>query len=293
MFTNFNDTKWHAYTSSTETMRTWAVHISRYEDIPDEFQTAFLEPTEPFPYTLFLPKDKHSNLKTGASRLICLYKDRFAMFTVQRDGIKAVSSLFVNVIYLERGKVLLNSWLTVKTLSGTVSFQFNTTNNHLFQPIIDHIRQGMVQHLPSEGDGVPNLSAFDYLDKINFKYMNYGRSNIRDGDKVINVTYQPEQDIQSVNFFGKTLYRRYKTSHLTILTTEELILINEYQPIRNNFDPTNGGVFTYIPRCSIENISFISEQESALSAINIGLPESEKLIVEYAVDIDRLKLEMG
>jgi len=208
MTTNFNDTKWHTYTSSTETMRTWAKQIESYGDVPDEFQSAFTESTEPFLYTIFLPENRQSKHKEG-SKLICLYEDRFALFTFEQGELQTISSTFADVIYLERGKVLLNSWLTIKTLSGTASLPFNTTNNHLFQPIIDSIREGMVQHTANEGDDVPDLPAFDYLDKINFKYMNYGRGSVRDGDKVIDVTYQPEQGIQAIHFFGKTVYRRF------------------------------------------------------------------------------------
>ncbi len=293
MSKNFNETKWHAYTSSTETMRTWATRIDCYEDVPDEFKSAFPESIEPFPYTLFLPKDTNSKSRQETSKLICLHDGRFTLFTSQQDKLRTISSPFADVIYLERGKVLLNSWLMISTLSETAVLQFNTTNNHLFQPIIDQIRRGMVQQAANEGDGIPDLSAFDYLDKINFKYMNYGRSSIRDGDDVIDVTYQPEQDIQAINFFGKTVYRRYKTGHLTILTAQELILIREHQPVRNNFDPTNGGVFIYIPRCKIEGISFISEQEGALSTMNISLPKDGRLAVDYTVGIDGLKAVAG
>jgi len=292
MTTNFNDTKWHTYTSSTETMRTWAKQIESYGDVPDEFQSAFTESTEPFLYTIFLPENRQSKHKEG-SKLICLYEDRFALFTFEQGELQTISSTFADVIYLERGKVLLNSWLTIKTLSGTASLPFNTTNNHLFQPIIDSIREGMVQHTANEGDDVPDLPAFDYLDKINFKYMNYGRGSVRDGDKVIDVTYQPEQDIQAINFFGKTVYRRYKTSHLTVLTAQELILIREHQPVRNNFDPTNGGVFIYIPRCKIDGISFVSEQADTLSTMIINLPKYGRLAVGYGVDVDGLKAGMG
>ena len=292
MSTTVDDTKWHAYTSSTETMRTWAKQIESYDDVPDEFRSVFAESAEPFPYTIFLPEDRQSKHKEG-SKLICLYEDRFTLFTFKRGELQTVSSAFADVIYLERGKVLLNSWLVIKTLSGTAVFQFNTTNDHLFQPIINSIREGMVHDSQHAGDGVPDLSAFDYLDKINFKYMNYGRSSVRTGDEVIDITYQPEQDIQAINFFGKTVYRRYKTSHLTILTAQELILIRESQPIRNNFDPTNGGIFIYIPRRNIAGVSFASDQEDALSTMNISLPKDGRLTVAYGVGIDELKAGMG
>ena len=61
MSTKFNNTKWHSYTSSTKTMRTWATRMDCYEEIPDEFQSITLDRKEPFPYTLFLPKDTPSN----------------------------------------------------------------------------------------------------------------------------------------------------------------------------------------------------------------------------------------
>ncbi len=291
MSPKINDMKWHSYTSSTETMRTWAKLIDHYEDIPIEFQPIFPKPTEALPYTLLLPEDKHSEFQQEGSKLICLYEDYFTLYTVHQNERQSLSSTFADVIYLERGRVLLNSWLTIETISGTASLRFNTTNNHLFQPIIDKIRQGMVQR-PLYGGGVPDLSKFDFLDKINFKYMNYGRACIRNGDEVVDVLHQPEQDIQVIGFFGKMFYRRYRTNHLTVLTEQELILIREDEPIRNNFDPTNGGVFTYIPRCKIEAYSFTSEQENMTSMMNISLPENIQLTIPYSVDINGLKSRM-
>lgn len=294
MSTNFEDTKWHSYTSSTETMRTWAVLVESYEDIPVEFQPAFPEYKDHFPYTLFIPEDKKTKHRQQEKKMICLYEDYFVFSEFQQDELQTLSSKFTDVVYLERGKVLLNSWLMIETTSGTASLRFNTTNNYLFQPIIDKIRQGMVHPNPydaasgKEIEDNSNLSKFDYLDKINFKYMNYGRTSIRDDDSVIDVIYEPEHNIQEVSFFSKTIFRRYKTNHLTILTEQELILIREYKRIRNNFDLTNGGVFIYIPRCKIEDVSFISNQEDSLSTMQISLPGNVRLTTEFSSDHEEL-----
>ena len=83
MPTTFDDTKWHAYTSSTETMRTWAKQIESYDDVPDEFQSAFTKSAEPLPYTLSLPEDTRAKDNEG-SKLICLYEDRFTLFVFQQ-----------------------------------------------------------------------------------------------------------------------------------------------------------------------------------------------------------------
>lgn len=288
MSATFDDTKWHSYTSSTQTMRTWAEEITRYEDVPAAFRSAFTEPAEPFPYTIYLPEETKGKTQSK-SQLIRLDAEQFTLHTIQQNALQTITSRFDEVIYLERGKVLLNSWLVIKTAVETAVLQFNTTNNHLFRPIIDKIRQGMVPFTTNISE--PDLSAFDYLDKINYKYMNYGRSSVRDGDAVVAVVYQPEQDMKAIGLLGKTLYRRYKTSHLTVLTEQELILIRENQPIRNNFDPTDGGVFIYIPRRKIEMASFIANE--AESMMRVCLPAQARVTVAYTVEIDGLKAKLG
>lgn len=297
MSANFEKTKWFSYTSSTETTRTWAREITAFEDIPEPFQAAFPNSAGAFPYTIFIPEERASKIHERNSKIIAMFADYFVLWEQIGDEITTLSTDFTDVVSVEHGIILLKSWLKIETLSGTFEIKFNTTNDHFFYPIIDLIRQKMVK--PSnlnekETYEKPDLSKFDFLERINFKFKNYGKRSVRAQDSVLAVVYQPEQNLQDFRLFKKSLFRRYKTDFLIVLTQEELILVKEDKQIRNNFDPAHGGIFTYIPRCQIQKVSFVSQQENSNRIMEVLLPEDAKLICELSEENDGLRelLEM-
>jgi hypothetical protein len=295
MSRNFNDTKWYSYTSSTETKRTWAKCIKSYEEIPKEFLPAFPEYKDQFPNTVFIPEDRFSLFHKRNKKIICVYEDHFVLLENLRNEFKTFAIKFSDVLYLERGRILLKSWLKIITLSGIHFIRFNTTNDYLFVPVIEKIRQGMCGSPTNDAvfgedkEDTQELSEFDYLKTVNFKYMNYGRKSIRPDDIVIGIVYQPGRCIQEINFLNKTLFRRNTTDHLTILTEEELILIKEGNRIKTDKEINYGGVITYIPRCQIHDISFISNPENSHIIMEISLPENNRLSSEFSFTNEELK----
>ena len=288
MSTNIENSKWYSYTSSTQTMRTWAREIKAQEDIPAPFQTTFPQVEESFPYTIFIPEEKLSKFQQRNSKLVVVFNDHIMLLEQLENEIKILSSQFTDVFAIEHGVVLLKSWLNIETQAGTLAINFNTTNDYLFIPIVNTIRQQMMTHhhqdLPATKTPLEkhDLSKFDFLDKLNFKFMNYGRRSVQTQDSVLVVAYQPEQTLKDVQLFRKTLYRRYKTDFLITLTEAELILIKEDERIRTNFSPAHGGVFTYIPRHLIEDIAFISHPEDSNCLMEITLLNKTNLTCEWA-----------
>jgi hypothetical protein len=211
---------------------------------------------------------------------------------VGRGKVKKLTSPLSEVLYLERGKILLHSWLTVHTLSGAMSVKFNTTNSDLFEPIIEAIRREMgnlraIDAAPGE-DG-QEFSKFSYLATVNYKFMNFGRQSIRPGDTVVGMACQPERCIQEYALFNKTLFRQYTTGHLTILTEKELILIKEKKRIKTDKETLYGGVFTYIPRHRIQDISFTPNPENTQSTMEITLLDSLRFSSEFSLDNEDLQ----
>ena len=296
MSVNFDDTKWYSYTSSTQTMRTWTRRLESFEEIPPEFQPAFPAYRDHFPYTLFIPEDRRTLFLKRNKKIICVYEDHFVLLEILRNEIKTFSNKFTDVLYLERGKILLHSWLKIVTRSGPLSLRFNTTNDYLFKPVIDKMRQGMSDaHANDVASGEDpadqaELFKFDYLNRVNFKYMNYGKMSIRPDDPVIGIVYQPERCIKEFSIFNKTLFRRYSTDHLSILTEKELILIKENKRIKSDKEKMYGGVFTHIPRRQIHEVSFIANQENAQCVMEIILPENTRLVSEFSLANKDLEL---
>jgi hypothetical protein len=293
MSKNFEDTKWYSYTSSTETTRTWAKRLRSHDEIPQEFQPAFPECEDHFPYTLLIPEDKFSLFRKRDKKILRVYEDRLVLLEAVRNEIRTSSNMFTDMLYLERGKILLYSWLRIVTPSGALLIRFNTTNEYLFDPVIEQVRQGMSDSHPHDAalsKDEQELSKFDYLIKVNFKYMNYGRKSIRPDDPVIGIVYEPERCTQEFKLFDITLFRRYATDHLSILTEKELILIKEDKRVRINKESKYGGVFTYIPRRQIRDVSFISDPRNSHCTMEITLSENTRLASEFSSANEGLEL---
>lgn len=280
-------TAWYAQTSSTQTMRTWARRITAPADVPKNFQGVFQTGGHPFPYTLHLPEDRFSLFSKRREKLLCVFEDRLVLHEAHGDQMATMSSAFGDVVCILRGTVLLTSWLTIRTLAGTFSLKFNTTNMEYFEPVIETLRSSTTSSSGKDNaeEHLAELAKFDEFSSVNYKYMNYGRQSVRSGDTVLGVAYQPERRIQGgVSFFNTTLFRRYATSHLTILTGQELILIQEAKPTR--YDRTNlyGGVFTYIPRANITKIAYAPSADGSVCAMNITLPGNAHVVAEFSSD---------
>ncbi len=284
----FEETKWYSYTSSTQTRRTWAKRVESFEEIPNEFQSAFREYADQFPYTIYLPEDRFSISFKRNKTIICLLDDHFVLMELVHNQLQIVSSKYEDVLYVERGRILLYSWLAIATPSGMLSLRFNTTHDDLFAPIVGKIRNGMSSAAPAAlvSSGTtgqePDLAGFDYLRKVNIKYFNYGKRSIRPEDSVISILYQPERCIHNISLFNKILFRRFSTDHLSILTDKELILIKEEDKTRNSKDKAYGAVFTYIPRRQIASISFVPSPENSLYVMDIALSDSLHLSTEIS-----------
>lgn len=294
MTANTENTKWYSYTSSTQTMRTWAREIKAQEDVPEQFQAIFPQFSESFPYTIFIPEDKVSKFQQRNPQLIIVFDDHFMHVEQLDNEVATRTSQFSDVFAIDHGVILLKSWLNIETKVGTFTIRFNTTNDHLFIPIIETIRQQMGQSprqdSPFDETKIENqdLSKFDFLDKINFKFMNYGRRCVQSHDSVLAVAYQPEQTLQNIQLFHKTLFRRYKTDFLITLTAKELILIKEDEPVRTNFSPAHGGIFTYIPRHLIEAISFVVQPEDSTCVMEITMPNNIKFTCDLSKENESL-----
>lgn len=285
-------TAWYAYTSSTQTMRTWARRIKSHEDLPKAFQGILHDQDQLSPYTVYIPEDRFSLFGRRHGKLLCLSDDRLVLFEARGDRILHSSCSLDDVMSITRGTVLLMSWFIIRTISGTLKVQFNTTNMECFEPILKRLRS---QCAPMASSDAPEehrkeLAKFDFLTSVYYKYMNYARQSLGVGDTVVDMAYQPERCIyEGVSLFKKTLFRRYATSHLSILTERELILIKEPAATRYERTTLYGGIFTYIARPNIRSISFVPDSEAALCTMTVALPVNIRHTSELSLDNESLK----
>lgn len=277
------NTEWYAQTSSTQTMRTWSEVLSSYAEVPAEFQAAFPKQAADFPYTVLVPEDRLSFLQKRSAKLLCLYDDRIIVLEARRERVHVAAYPLPDILYLEQGRVLLHSWLTLQSQAHASTLAFNTVNLHHFEPVIGKIRQTRSGQ-EDVSKAKPDLSRFDALMTRHYKFMNFGRQSVRGGDAVICTAFQADRCIKTYKLFNRTLFQQYATGHLSILTAQELILIRESK--RTKTSPRNlyGGVFTYIPLRQIQDIAFLAEPEHARRVMQITLADKIRLRAEFALD---------
>lgn len=284
-------TDWYSYTSSTQTMRTWVRRLKSYDDVPQAFRSAFPEQGASFPYTLFLPEDRLSLFNKRNAKLLCLYDERFLLLEAKRDGVTTFSSPFGEILCIEQGKILLNSWLKITSLSGTVSIKYNTTNSQLLEPLIGNARQSMSAPPAhnKETDDDHERSKLNYLSPLNYKFMNYSRQSLFPSDPVRQILYQPERCIyEGISFLKKNMFKRFATSHLAILTEREVILIKESKAAKSEKSVLYGGIFSYIPRRQIQDITFTPDPENTCCTMEISLPKNIRLQSEFSLGSEEL-----
>lgn len=248
------------------TTASWARPITSYEGIPQIFKE-FIPQMEPFPYIIYSPPDAWGNRKTNG-KLTCMYQDRIVVLEVMGKKVTVVCYWFKDINYIEQGTMLLYSWIGINGLIDdklSVSIvEYNSVVVDLFDRIVKTIRQ--VYLMLDNMDGDQDLSKLEFLNKLNYKFLNYSHESILPGEKIIGTVYQPDISEKVLIVFKRTV----TLAHLTILTDKEIIIIKneELVKVKREYDFKHGGVWAYIPLDKIINMTInVNEKKGLLTLI--------------------------
>ncbi len=281
------DTNWYSYTSSTQTMRTWTRVLSSFEDVPEAFQSAFSQDAA-FPYTILLPEDKLSFLQKRREQLLCMYDDQIVVMESGRDQVYVTPHRIQEILFLEHGQELLHSWVKIGSRAGISTLTFNAVTIHHFEPIFEKIRPRLMTEKGRFSQVNGDVSAFDYLTGVNYKFMNFGRQSVRAGDTVLHTLYQPDRCARTVTLFNKTLFRQYAAAHLSILTEHELILIRQTKQMKTEGQNIYGRIIIYIPLSQIRDLSFATDEKKSLCVMTAALADKVAFRSEFALENEGL-----
>jgi len=257
-------------TGAQQTMGAWTKVIESHAAIPEiykDFFSSSVGSQEAFPYVVLAPAFTWGRHKT-TEKLV--YEVDDTLYIVAGTGTEIVVHAYPlkTICDIEVGTILLYSWFTIHgmTTAGLMSattVEFNSTSLRHYAAFIAKIRPQ-----PSAADDAElqkAQAAFDYLATESFKFMNYGRSSLVEGEKVIYTLWQPEIRERIFPWLRVPLYRTVSTAHLAILTDKELILIREDErSSRGKKGVRYGGVWQYIPLRSIVSVSVEQFTENLL-----------------------------
>ena len=252
----------------------WATPIESYANVPDvykDFFTPFLGDKSAFPYTVLTPSHERF-IHKASEKLISDFGNEIYILERNGDTFDMQCYPFDGITYVEFRTALLASsikicGMTSQGIYTSSTLIFSPVTDYLFTPILKRIRlatidsRGVIQN--------SNSDQFDYLVKVNYKFMNYARRSLLGGEKVVHTIVQPEIRERMLTFLGKTYYRIIVPTHMSILTDRELIMIWEEDTKRR--EDRYGGIWIYIPLGKIASLS-VSKKNIGLLVLFIQLP---------------------
>jgi hypothetical protein len=261
------------------TKSTWAKPIKSYNLVPDiykDFFESFLADGRKFPYSILAPSFERFIHKT-TEKLICDWDDEIYILEKMGNSYETLCYPLKGISYVELSTMLLDSSIKISGVTSQGAFtasiiKFNTVTDYLFTPILENIRLAAFESKSVTQDS--ELEQFDYLIRLNYKFMNYAKHSLIGGEKAIHAVLQPEIRKSVWTVLGKTFHRNVFPTHMSILTDHELIMIREHEGQRR--EGKYGGIWDYIPLDKITAIS-LYEKDDNLLVFSIQLPGGERL----------------
>jgi len=257
----------------------WAEAVKTYAAIPDVFKS-FFEPIltgeRAFPYAVLTPSFE-GFVQPQTEKLICDLGREICVLEKSGNTFLAQCYPLEGILYVEWRTILLDSQITIRGIIGngdpaSSTLRFNSVTDYLLIPIVNRIRlAGAASQVEIRN---PELRNFDHWFDLDFKFMNFARRSILEGEKVIHAILQPEIRTRILSILGNRFSRRVSPTVASILTDRELIMIREEE--KQIAKERYGGIWTYIPLNKIAKLS-LSPKDANLLVFSVQLSSGDHL----------------
>ena len=263
-----SNTQGKLLTGARQTMLAWVKVIKIFDELPDAYKSTvshLLGDIQEFPYSIFAPPVSGSR-SNPAEKLILWFDETLYILEEKEQKIELIGYPNKMMGHLEVGNVLLYSWIGVSgiTTAGEVAastITYNAATHRHIQPFIEKVR-----FLPAKKDKVKSKGQeFDYLAPLDFKFFNFARTSLKGKEKVITSVWQPEISYSVFPLFKQAFKRLITPAHLTILTDQEIIFIEDDHRSIEMRGKRYGGIWRYIPRNSILAIDATEKKDNLLN----------------------------
>ncbi len=270
-------------TAAELTRLSWARKVENFAALPEVYQPfmdGLLARRGDFPHAVLTPTFR-GFLKQENERLVFSLNEKLYILEKSGEQITPVVYPLEQVNYVELGVILLHAWLKVSGLDAdgawrASTLRFNSVTDMYFDPFIQQVRQ--LAGAALDVDRKQEKARFDCLERVSFKFMNYGRRSLLDGERVEGFVFQPEISYPRLSFGRWTTWRKMLfPAHLSIFTDRELILVRD-DPASDAYrsHARYGGIWDFIPRRNITAIDLREQENDALS-VSIHLPHNDRL----------------
>jgi hypothetical protein len=291
---DFSKNKWFSYTSTTETMRTWAKIISNIDEVPSYFKDYFYIEDNIFPYTIFIPEDTviiHARAKRTNPMLASLYKEKIIILEKTKKGINQSFHNFNGINYLKIESILLYAGIKISSSNAVSHLHFNSVKDDFFKQINEKIRRYYIKANPKKDISLnfeEKLSEYYSQGKISFKFMNYGINSLLPEQKIKKFIFQESINVKRYQKIFLKWFNRFTTPLLVLLNGDELIIIEEPVKVKKDKEIEYGVIFTYIPLAKIKDITFEKSEYTKMS-IKLLNKEIKNIYFTNEKDLEYLK----
>lgn len=263
-------------------IETWSQIIRSRNALPLAFETAagwLVGDESSSPYLIYAPRLAGTRPRT-AERLVALVNDAIYIWEHSGRQVELTTYPVDMISAVEVGEILLYSWLKITGLTGegsagATTIEFNTVSLEYYWPFINRIRPAAAN--VSESVLRSEQDKFNYLDSINYKFMNYARASLLPGETVIDHLWQRRIRRPILPILGHTFQRTASVAHVTILTDKELIIISEDERTADIKGGRYGNVRCYVPLGRVAGV-FVSPKRQDLVALSFKLSPDDRQI---------------
>ncbi|SMP41879.1 hypothetical protein [Anoxynatronum buryatiense] len=265
--------------SSLKTMKAWAVKVNSIDEVPEVFRGTIvdlLEGNTTFPHMVYAPKNSQTG-KPSVDTVMAATLDQVMFCMQEGNGIRTLIYDFAELQAIQIGTVLLQSWIRFfgNTTSGykDTKLYYDTVMEELFLPVVENARLKALGL--SEQGTEPDAGVLGQLMEESMKFLNYGKQSLLPGQRVRSMVYQPRAK-------GTTTSEETNETapHLTLLTSEELILIQETKK-DTSATQKYSGIWTYIPLHQITTTMLEESNDDGWEKLTIQLKEQKPVTILF------------
>lgn len=272
--------------------------IDSCEGVPDFFLDGFKYSClscYDFPYSVHVIKcqDKDEEMY---SQLISVTGEGLYIFQRINSRVTMIQYNYEDLVLIKKKNGVTNSSIEIKGMIRGRLFnniiEYDNKDKDIFDFIITSIRmKGKMsfdfkeEHEEKYGEDNYELLKLGYFKDSNLKLYNYSVESLLSGQKIKKIVLQKKLVMKKLKLIKQVL----TTSHIILLTNEELIIIEEGKAKRNSPEANIGGYWYFIPIAQITSMD-IKAMDNYLLIFTIKLKGNEGIELTYETS-NRAQLE--
>lgn len=242
-------------------IETWSREIMEDAALPQALRDCLAREYEAFPYCILAPATS-GIFGEMPETCLCLDATRLGVFRAGAEGWTPFVVDLYNCYYLELGRNLLLSWITVAAAGERHVVWFNTASEELYRPFMEAFRRAREKSTPLKADLDSYLAS---MLKTDYRFFTYPRSTL--AGRVPEASfYHP-----LVRIKGGIFRRKAISSYFLALANGLFYAFSEERVIRSIKTADYSLVIRYIPIGAGDGAFSFQRNEDGYSLVELSI----------------------